>query len=304
MSSMMRGSVILRLDSGVRVVVVVVVLLLLLSLPRAAFGILGFDDEAGSCELSSALASEVLTLEVAGCEEYRAPCSASSYCESCIWVPDEQAVVTCWDGCAYCDALGNCVERSTSGVRGVATVGTTTQQYVVLQRLGLLYTFTAGNYTGITFSFSWEPGLLGKCSAKWMSQECVCAQTYCDESQTDFGYTADCTAIPGGTVMNTCLPDSGLVFQEGSTLMDILVLFPGQKCQRAATTPGGGVETTSTVPPATTTTGGDSGATTTTTTDGAASSNAAASLKKWSGFPYVWTASSCLSWIFFHAFLA
>jgi hypothetical protein len=264
---MMRGSAILRLDSAVLGVVVLVVVLLL-SLPRAAVGILGFDDEAGSCALSRALASEVLTLEVAGCDAFRAPCSASTDCENCIWVPDDKAVASCSDGCAYCDTVGNCVERVTSAVRGVGIVDISTQQYIVLQNLGLTYTFTAGNYTGTTFILLWEPGFQGTCSAKFSDQDCVCAQYYCDESQTDYGYTADCTAIPGGTVLNTCLPDAGLLWQDNSTIMDILVMFPSRMCQQ------GVEETTSTAPPSTTidansgttTDGGGPGTTTTTTT--------------------------------------
>ena len=74
MISTMRGSMVLFLVA------------VLLSLPRAAFGTLGFDNEAGSCAYSSQLAEEVFTSPVADCNAYRAGCAASSSCDNCVWV--------------------------------------------------------------------------------------------------------------------------------------------------------------------------------------------------------------------------
>jgi hypothetical protein len=307
---------------------------LILSLPRAALGILGFENEAVSCEVSSALASEVLALEVAGCDAYRAPCSASTQCDTCNWIEDDKATASCLDGCAYCDNLGNCVERSTVATHALGLLG---DNYVVLQNAGVTWTFAQGEHTGAQFVFVWEPGLLGFCSASWNGENCQCGQYNCDDTQTEYGYTADCTAIAGGTVLNTCLPNAGLIWEEGFSVMDMLVQFPSQMCKLFDEE--NSAETTNTIPPTTRTDGG-SGTTTgedsttteedSSTTDGTTAeegskpatgvtpttggaptmedvsstpdevaSNGAASFK-WPTILYVWTASiwSCP---FFHA---
>jgi hypothetical protein len=73
-------------------------MLCLLSPLPVVFGILGFEDEAGSCLISRAIASDLLSAEVNGCDDYRAPCSAGSQCEPCLWVFNDNTYTTCRDG--------------------------------------------------------------------------------------------------------------------------------------------------------------------------------------------------------------
>lgn len=188
---------------------------------------LGFGDEAGSCRRTEQLTRAYLANEIeATCPnhaEVRAECRNDDGCVNCLWVPDNSATVSCFDGCLY--RLGEwTVQRGYSISRAV---GYLNNNAVLIIVSALWMKFTEGSFAGTTFRMTREAGR--SCSVSFNNMDCPCELVYCDEQRESYHAHFDCSAVPGGMYMNFCNPPT-VEIRDDLTVMELLLFIPALVC--------------------------------------------------------------------------
>jgi len=200
-------------------------LLLTLLWPTGAAGQL--QDEATSCQLATALANDALDATVGECAAYRSGnCQVSTIsCGGCNFVVDQSVSAFCTDDCPY----------TYEGL--TVTRGTSSNQYIIFTAVGAVlpygvgsfYAFAAGGKEGTAnLNIVQVDSETTTCDAKFNNEDCPCEFFDC-------GPQVDCSAIPGGAVLDFCQSDIGVIVETGKALADYtdleqLVLVPELAC--------------------------------------------------------------------------
>lgn len=165
---------------------------------------------AQTCAEAQAFASVFLKQQVEGCADDLSSCYTGMVCPSDFCVDGGDSVVqTCSDACTY-SFQDWTVDRSVSGSKAVSNLDIGT---FYIYAVTVASSFVAGGEGIYTFTREVVPKsdgtletapLQGFCSMTFNSQDCLCEQRFCDDSQTTYGYYLDCSAFQGGAIMNTC----------------------------------------------------------------------------------------------------
>jgi hypothetical protein len=195
--------------------------------------------QAATCPSATAVArSSLFGREFKTCPDV---CHETTTCQQdCIYGALGAVVAGCTDGCVHEWVEGYKVGRTATTSVGEEVIGWFASFPLIIHNDEYIFKDGAVGTLSITYEATISEandndlvpkygGRRENCIVTFNGNKCDCKQFICDSAKTNYGFTFDCSAFEGGSILNDCVDYTELTAD--SSLLEILYYTPRFDCR-------------------------------------------------------------------------